>query len=153
MFKVKLILLFLALAGYTLSQSGVARCTYHLYAPSTPLTSVACSDGANGIIKWGYKDLSPMFPYVTAWQEAAWNSPKCGDCIQVSYKGQVIHVTVVDQCGKSDRAGTSHFDLAKEAFVALFGQEGIQKGTMEGNYSIVASSKCKGNKKPGVFEE
>jgi hypothetical protein len=81
MFKVKLILLFLALAGYTLSQSGVARCTYHLYAPSTPLTSVACSDGANGIIKWGYKDLSPMFPYVTAWQEAAWNSPKCGDCI------------------------------------------------------------------------
>lgn len=130
-----------------LGQSGVARCTYHLYAPSTPLSSVACSDGANGIIAWGYKDLSAMFPYVSAWQDVAWNSPKCGTCFKITYKTTVIHVTVVDQCGKSDRTGTSHFDLSKEAFVALFGQQGLQKGTMQGNFELAQPSQCKGNKK------
>lgn len=153
MIQTKLIVLVLTIVAYSLSQSGIARCTYHLYAPSTPLTSVACSDGANGIIKWGYKDLSPMYPYVTAWQEAAWNSPKCGDCIQITYRDKVVHVTVIDQCGHSDRAGTSHFDLAKDAFVALFGQDGINKGTMEANFTLAASAKCKGNKKNGLAEE
>ena len=129
------------------SQSGVARCTYHLYAPSTSLGSVACSDGDNGIMKWGYKDLSLMFPYVTAWQDVAWNSPKCGTCFKVTYLTKTIYVTVVDQCGKSEKAGTSHFDLSKEAFVELFGQEGIQKGTMEGHFELAQPSQCKGNKK------
>jgi hypothetical protein len=129
------------------AQSGIARCTYHLYQPSTPLTNVACSDGANGIMAWGYKDLSAMFPYVTAWQEATWNSPRCGDCIKITYKTNTIFVTVVDQCGKSDRAGTSHFDLSKEAFTALFGQDGLIKGTMEGNFSIAQPKECKGNRK------
>jgi hypothetical protein len=129
------------------SQSGVARCTYHLYAASNSLSIVACSDGANGIMKWGYKDLSPMFPYVTAWQDTTWNSPKCGTCIKITYRTKKIYLTVVDQCGKSTKPGTSHFDLSKEAFVALFGQEGIQKGTMEANFELVQPSLCKGNKK------
>lgn len=127
-------------------QSGIARCTYHSYQASTPLTNVACSDGQNGIINWGYKDLSPMFPYVTAWQEAGWNSPKCGLCMNITSKTATVFVTIVDQCGKSDRAGTSHFDISKEAFVALFGQEGLNKGTMEGNYALAHPKQCKGNR-------
>ena len=142
----------LSLAVCCFSQSGVARCTYHLYQPSTPLTNVACSDGANGIINWGYKDLSYMFPYVTAWQDTAWNSPKCGTCFKITYHTNVIYVTVIDQCGKSDKAGTSHFDLSKEAFILLFGQEGIQKGTMEGNFELAQPSQCKGNKKHNLVE-
>ena len=127
-------LLFSALILSSSCQSGIARCTYHSYSASTPLTNVACSDGQNGIMNWGYKDLSPMFPFVTAWQDAGWNSPKCGICMKISYRNAFIYVTVVDQCGKSDRAGTSHFDISKEAFVTLFGQEGLNKGTMEGTF-------------------
>lgn len=146
-------LILLALVQDSFSQSGVARCTYHLYQPSTPLTNVACSDGDNGIMRWGYKDLSQMFPYVSAWQDAAWNSPKCGDCMKITYQSKVIYVTVIDQCGKSDKANTSHFDLSKEAFIELFGQEGINKGTMEGNFTIASPSSCRGNrKKASVFE-
>lgn len=66
--KLSFILVFLCLFSTSFAQSGIARCTYHLYQPSTPLTNVACSDGDHGIIKWGYKDLSAMFPYVSAWQ-------------------------------------------------------------------------------------
>ena len=54
-----------------------------------------------------------MFPYVTAWQDTTWNSPKCGLCFKITYKTNIAYVTVVDQCGKSDKANTSHFDLSK----------------------------------------
>ena len=53
---------------------GLAKCTYHLYEPHLELKFVACSDGRNGIMNWGYRDLAPMFPYVTAWQESSWGS-------------------------------------------------------------------------------
>jgi hypothetical protein len=132
----QILLVLFCLVVCAFSQSGVARCTYHLYEPSTSLSGVTCSDGANGILNWGYKDVSAMFPYVTAWQDVAWNSPKCGTCFKITHQTNTIYVTAVDQCGKSDKVGTSHFDLSKEAFVALFGQEGIQKGTMEGNFEL-----------------
>lgn len=132
----QILLVLFCLVVCAFSQSGVARCTYHLYEPSTSLSGVTCSDGANGILNWGYKDVSAMFPYVTAWQDVAWNSPKCGTCFKITHQTNTIYVTVVDQCGKSDKVGTSHFDLSKEAFVALFGQDGIQKGTMEANFEL-----------------
>ena len=56
--------------------SDTAIVTYHLYQKTDSLTTVACSDGANGIMSWGYKDFSMMFPYVAAWQNAHWNSPQ-----------------------------------------------------------------------------
>lgn len=50
--------------------------TYHLYTSGTPLTSVACSDGVNGIMtRMSYSNLSPMFPYVTAYSKTTWNDP------------------------------------------------------------------------------
>jgi len=39
-----------------------------MYTASDSLTTVSCSDGANGLItKFGYSNLSKMYPYVTAW--------------------------------------------------------------------------------------
>lgn len=43
---------------------------------------------------------------------------------------------MIDQCGKSPQSGTSHFDISKEAYYELFGDEGIQKGHMIADYSI-----------------
>ena len=64
-----------------------AYCTYNLYKSNTPLTNVACSDEKTGLItRIHYTDLRQMFPFVTAWDRATWNSPNCGACIKVTNK-------------------------------------------------------------------
>lgn len=105
-------ILIILLIAPTIVQSDTAIVTYHLYTKYDKLTTVSCSDGANGIMSWGYKDLSLMFPYVTAWQPASWNSPQCGSCIKIMWNGKYTYVTVVDQCGMINSA-YSHFDLSK----------------------------------------
>jgi hypothetical protein len=103
---------FFLLAILTLAMSDTAIVTYHLYKRTDLLTTVACSDGKNGIMNWGYKDLSMMFPYVTAWQSVTWNSPQCGSCAKITYKGRYVYVTVIDQCGVINPL-LSHFDMSK----------------------------------------
>lgn len=141
--------LFSLLLAFVFSDTAIV--TYHLYKKTDSLTTVSCSDGANGIMSWGYRDLSMMFPYVTAWQPSSWNSPQCGSCAKIMWKGKYTYVTVIDQCGVINSA-YSHFDMSKEAFYGLFGDIGIAKGTMTANFSIVASKYCPGNRK-GVIGE
>ncbi len=140
--QLTIIILFLVTNVYT----DTAIVTYHLYTKYDKLTTVSCSDGANGLMSWGYKDLSMMFPYVTAWQPASWNSPQCGSCVKIMWKGKYTYVTVIDQCGMINSA-YSHFDMSKQAFLGLFGQQGYAKGTMTANFTIVASKYCPGNRK------
>lgn len=92
--------------------SDTAIVTYHLYTKTDLLTTVSCSDGANGLMSWGYTDLSMMFPYVTAWQPASWNSPQCGSCVKIMWNGKYTYVTVIDMCGVINSA-YSHFDMSK----------------------------------------
>jgi hypothetical protein len=121
-----------------------ADLTYHLYTDIFPLTSVACSDGINGIItRWGYSDLSNMFPYVTAASFATWNSVKCGECIKITNGDKSIYVTVIDQC--QVLSNKDHFDLSKEAFAELLGKDGVFRGSSNGNWEVVSNSNCKGN--------
>jgi hypothetical protein len=105
-----------------------------MYTSGTATSGLSCSDGANGLIGWGYNDLSAMFPYVTAWQALSWNNPNCGTCIRVVYNEKSIHITAVDQCGPSPVSGSQHFDISREAFVELFGDDGISKGTMNAQF-------------------
>jgi hypothetical protein len=142
----KAITLFIFSLLLGLAYSNNAIVTYHLYKRADSLSTVACSDGANGLMSWGYKDLSMVFPYVTAWQPASWNSPQCGSCAKIAWNGKFTYVTVIDQCGVINSA-YSHFDMSREAFYGLFGDIGIAKGTMFANFTIVASSYCPGNKK------
>ncbi len=128
----------------TLSDTAIV--TYHLYTKYDKLTTVACSDGKNGIMSWGYNDLSLLFPYVTAWQPSGWNSTQCGSCAKIMWNGRFVYVTVIDQCGMINSA-YSHFDMSKEAFYKLFGDIGIARGSMTANFSIVASKYCPGNRK------
>ena len=92
--------------------SDTAIVTYHLYKSKDSLTTVACSDGVNGIMSWGYKNISLLFPYVTAWQGVRWNSPQCGSCVQISWKGKFVYVTVIDRCEVINPL-YSHFDMSK----------------------------------------
>ena len=143
------ILIFLLLS--ILIRPDTAIVTYHLYKSTDLLTTVACSDGANGIMSWGYKNISRMFPYVTAWQSLQWNSALCGSCIRIQYKGRFIYVTGIDKCGVINPL-FSHFDLSRQAFTMIFGQEGIDKGTMTANFTLVSPRLCKGNRKRTVAD-
>lgn len=141
-------LCFFALALFTLPLvSSKAYCTYHMYTSRDSLTTVACSDGANGIMtKFGYNNISPMFPYVTAFSGATWNSPRCGQCVQVSANGRSVFLTVIDQCGPAPGGFDAHFDIAPEAFREVFGDAGVNAGVQSADWQFVASHLCRGNK-------
>ena len=143
------IIIFLAIHAVGILSANLGYCTYHAYSAETPLTTCACSDGEHGIItRFGYNNLSPLYPYVSAWNKSGWNSPACGECIQLRnpVSGKIIHVTAIDQCGNAPSGFNSHFDLAPEAFKELLGEEGVQKGHGTAEWSIVPGSKCKGNR-------
>jgi len=133
----------------SLAHAGSGYCTYHNYNAGDSLTGVACSDGANGIMtKFKYTNLSPMFPYVTAFSGATWNSPNCGECVKLTDKvtGNTVFLTVIDQCGGPPGGFDAHFDIAPPAFDQLFGPAGKQAGHGGVTWSVAASSSCKGNK-------
>lgn len=117
----RLIIILSLLFTFLSGQPTPAYCTYHMYTSSTDLLGLTCSDGANGIIAWDYKDLNAMYPYVTAWQRVAWNSPQCGTCIKITSSTTSVYLTAVDQCGPSPKAGSDHFDISQDAFYELFG--------------------------------
>jgi hypothetical protein len=124
--------------------------TWHAYSASDPLTSVSCSDGANGLMtRWGYQTLEPMFPYVAAMAGATWNSPKCGTCVCLTDEAGAgsVCVTVIDACGAV--AEGTHFDIAESAFTELFGTAGIQAGHGFAQWLVSDPAMCKGNKGTG----
>lgn len=115
MSRAYLLLLFCAFLTSTHS-SIKAFVTYHEYQPSTPITTLACSDGKNGLLNWNYTTLAPLYPYVTSWQSIVWNSPNCGICLNMTYQKKSIFVTVVDGCGKYKDSTAEHFDMGPDAF-------------------------------------
>jgi len=134
------------LAFVTSQTSGTAYATYHNYYATDSLATVACSDGANGLMtRLGYSTIAPLFPYVTAASFATWNSPRCGDCIALTSGSKTIHVTVIDQCGAGISGTNAHFDIAPDAFNELLGAAGVSAGHGLPSWSVVASNLCKGN--------
>ena len=101
----------------------------------TPLSQVACSDGANGLLTKGYNYFRevPGYPRLAGSSNAVWNSLDCGSprfiefdfvthgrahlktgsCWNVTYNGTSVLVTVVDT------AGADTFNLPLEAMNEL----------------------------------
>ena len=118
--------------------------TYHPYTSNFPLTSVACSNGANGIMtKFGYTDLSRLYPNVGAASFATWNSPECGGCHKLTNvaNGKSLYITVIDQC-QPIPGYAGHFDLSPVAFNQLGGAQGLHDGHFIVTYSKVSSRPC-----------
>jgi len=67
-----------------------------------------------------------------------WNSPQCGKCFKINYKGNNIYVTAVDHAGTG-------FVLSKAAMDALTGGQATAIGriTTGAAYVQVAQSFCK----------
>jgi len=55
-----------------------------------------------------------------------------------------VYLTTIDQCGPGTAGTNAHFDISPEAFKELFGDAGVAAGTMIADWSVVASSNCKG---------
>ena len=94
---------------------------------SASLTTVACSDGTNGLLTKGFTTLGslPAFPYVGGAQFVeGWNSAMCGSCWTLTYKGKSINVVAVDTASVG-------FNVAKQAFDALVDPFAMQQGSFE----------------------
>ncbi|KAF2396034.1 SnodProt1 [Trichodelitschia bisporula] len=95
--------------------------------PAKPLTEVACSDGDNGFLQYGYKTVSdlPNFPYIGGAQEVGgWNSPACGVCFNMTYNGTALYVTAIDH-------SATGFNIAHYAMDSLTGFRASALGVVD----------------------
>lgn len=109
---------------------------------SGSLSTVACSDGPNGLETRGFTTFGslPSFPHIgAAAAVAGWNSPNCGTCWQLTYTSggttRSINVLAVDHAG-------SGFNVAQAAMDELTGGQAVFLGRINVTSKQVASSVC-----------
>jgi len=139
---------FAALTALFCSLFLPALCTTVTYdtaydVSSASLNTVACSNGANGLVSRfpTFGDL-PNFPNIGgAPAVAGWNSPNCGTCWALTYTPptgkvkKVIHVLAID-------TGAKGFNIALEAMNELTEGQAVQLGTVDVVSSQVDASVC-----------
>jgi hypothetical protein len=107
------------------------------------LTSVACSDGSNGLIMRGYNNFQdlPSFPHIGGAQAVGgWNSPNCGTCWQLAYTNaqgttKTINVLAID-------VAQSGFNIALSAMNELTNGNAVQLGRIDVVSQQVGASAC-----------
>ncbi|KAL1728025.1 Cerato-platanin-domain-containing protein [Schizophyllum commune] len=109
-------------------------------APTTPMTAVACSDGARGLIPLGFPTFAslPSFPFVGAVSAvAAWNSSACATCWELRYEcvGQAKEWPGKE---KVEVEAT----LSKTAMNELTCGHGVQLGVVQAAYRQVNIAMC-----------
>ena len=102
------------------------------------LTTVACSDGPNGLITKGYTTFGslPHFPNIGgAAAVGGWDSSMCGTCWQLTYNGKSINVLAIDHADEG-------FNIALEAMNTLTGGQAQQLGRINASVKQVSASSC-----------
>ncbi|EKM60320.1 uncharacterized protein PHACADRAFT_54316, partial [Phanerochaete carnosa HHB-10118-sp] len=106
---------------------------------SGSLTTVACSDGPNGLLT---KNLGPDFGNLPHFPNiggaaaiAGWNDPNCGTCWQLTYNGTSINVLAIDHA-------QSGFNIALGAMNALTNNEATFLGRINAQAQQVDDSVC-----------
>jgi len=102
------------------------------------LSTVACSDGANGLLTKGFSNFGslPSFPNIGAAQAVeGWNSKACGSCWKISYGKKSIYVTAVDHADDG-------FDLSLEAMNTLTNGHAKKLGVIDAQATQVDKSHC-----------
>ena len=140
--SMKYFLALLVLAATCLAQTVV---TYDAAYDkgSTSLTTVACSDGTNGLITKGYTTFGslPEFPYIGGSSAiAGYNSPACGTCWQITYDNgagvvKTINVLAID-------VAKPGFNIGLVAMNALTGGQAVHLGKVEATVKQVSASIC-----------
>ncbi|KAI0668418.1 immunomodulatory protein [Trametes maxima] len=102
------------------------------------LATVACSDGANGMLTKGFSTFGslPHFPNIGgAAAIAGWNDADCGSCWQLTFNGKSINVLAIDHTD----AG---FNIALAAMNTLTNGQAQQLGRIDAQAKQVAASQC-----------
>ena len=102
------------------------------------LSTVSCSDGANGLLTKGFTTFGslPTFPNIGAAQAiAGYNSAKCGSCWKITYGGETITVTAIDHAGDG-------FNIAEAALNTLTNGQAEHDGTVSATAVEVDMSEC-----------
>ena len=105
---------------------------------SGSLTTVACSDGPNGLITKGFSTFGslPHFPNIGGAQAVGgWNSASCGTCWQLTYSGNSINVLAIDHAA-------SGFNIALEAMNTLTDGQAEFLGRVDATATQVDASQC-----------
>ncbi len=96
---------------------------------SNSLTTVACSDGANGLMSKGFTtfDSLPSFPFIaSASAVGGWNSTGCGTCWELTYTNadgaqSSITVTAVDHADAGFYTSQAALDELTDGHAVEFG--------------------------------
>jgi len=102
------------------------------------LSTVACSDGANGLMTKGFSTFSslPSFPNISATAAVSgWNSTQCGSCWQLSYNGKSANVTAVDHADTG-------FVVSLETMNILTDGQGKFLGSIDAVVEQLDASQC-----------
>lgn len=106
--------------------------------PDLSLSTVACSDGPNGLLTKGYTTLGqlPTFPNVGGvYTVTGWDSAYCGTCYEVTYGNETIAVLAVD-------VATAGFNVAEAAMNTLTGNQAQFLGRVSVTSVEVDASLC-----------
>ncbi|KAF8519902.1 Cerato-platanin [Hysterangium stoloniferum] len=100
------------------------------------LSTVACSDGSNGLLKRfpTFKDL-PTYPNIGGAEAiAGFNSPNCGTCWALTFNGTTINVLAIDHT-------LTGFNIAEAAINTLTDDQ-ASLGKINAESTQVAASVC-----------
>jgi hypothetical protein len=101
-------------ALFSVASAEIVRYNTIYDNPTTSMNIVACSNGDNGLVTRfpTFGDL-PTFPSAGGvFAVSGWNSPECGSCWRLRYKGNSIYVTAIDMISDG-------FDISLEAMNLL----------------------------------
>lgn len=101
------------------------------------LATVACSDGANGLLTRGFTTFGslPSFPFIGgAAAIPGWNSTQCGTCWNLAFNGTSINILAIDH--------STGFNIALEALNKLTNNNAVQIGRINAVATQVAASVC-----------
>ncbi|TBU26074.1 Cerato-platanin [Dichomitus squalens] len=109
---------------------------------STPLSTVACSDGSYGMTTKGYTTFSslPSFPYIGGADIIdGYDSDRCGECWRLAFDTSTgtssINVTVIDQTENG-------WNIALRAMNDLTHGQGKKLGRVDAVATLVDRSDC-----------
>ncbi|OJA15474.1 hypothetical protein AZE42_06351 [Rhizopogon vesiculosus] len=105
---------------------------------SLSLSSVACSDGANGLETKGYTTLSslPQFPNVGGvYTVTGYNSAACGSCYEVTFGNNTVAILAVD-------VSKTGFTVSQAAMNTLTGNLAAELGRVDVTATQVDASVC-----------
>ncbi|KAJ3878896.1 Cerato-platanin [Lentinula edodes] len=110
---------------------------------SASLSTVACSDGSNGLLTRGFPTFGslPSFPNIGAFGAVeGWNSANCGTCWQVTYSSNGVSTTV--NVLAVDHAGDGLINVSEEAMNTLTNGNAVAFGAVTVTSVQVDSSAC-----------